>query len=154
MIVTTNGGGTGACLPPFKIGSFDPPRPVRDNTKDGDALVRVQCTVAPSGDGYLVHAAAAVDGLGAFAFDVKKLPASGNLTGTPSDISIGWGTDTGYRSDGNAKCTLDTTFNPSAGVATGRYWASLSCTGLFTKDTSQPCTVSGEVRLENCVQTP
>lgn len=153
MIVTTNGGSDGACLPFFNIGSFEPPRPIDDNTKDGDRLVRVLCTVAPSGGGYLVHAAAVVDGLGSFSFHVDKVPASGNVTGSPSEVAIGWGPgDSGYGGDGNATCTADTTFSPSAGIAPGRYWASFSCSGLKTKNGAQTCAVSGQVRFENCAQ--
>ena len=149
--MTTNGGSAEACLPTFAIGSFAPARPIGDNTNDGDKLVRVQCVVAPSGDGYFVKAAAVVDGLGLFAFRVEKLPSSGSRTGSPNEIAIGWGTDTEYLSDEAAKCTLDTTFDPRAGVAPGRYWASFSCTGLKTKTGSQ-CSLSGELRLENCAQ--
>jgi hypothetical protein len=113
----------------------------------GGFWVVVQCRVAPSAAGFELEGSASV---GNESFTVKAtLDAQGKT-------SAGAFTQSHRAADSVSKwsattCTLDPTARPEQGVAAGRYWASLACTGT-SSDTGALCAFTGELRFENCAQ--
>lgn len=149
-IVRVNGGAAASCakVPSIAIGDFPdtergaPSRPVRHGSDEQGLAVTVECRVARRAAGEFELTSQMT--LGSKTLNVEGvLDASGATTAGKmllKDDATTWTA---------ATCRFDAAADPSMGVAAGRYWALLSCTGA-TAATGETCDVSGQIRLENC----
>jgi hypothetical protein len=129
------------------IGSFmAPATPVEDGATQGGHGVSVNCLVADNGMGFDVDTTVSVGSVGVLRVRgaVDPTGASSMATVTLDKLGTGeWVSTT---------CTLDPNVSPGmSGIADGRYWAGVHCTGASTE--GQPaCDIDAQIRVENCKQ--
>lgn len=145
-IATINGGAAAECatVPALKLGEFGETgnRPVQNGAVESGATANVACRVASNGGSFAVEVTI---GLGTTTLTVRSDVDSAGASSAAKMNLVGngatWSSDT---------CKLEAA-TALMGVASGRYWAMLSCPGA-TSASGDTCDIFGQVRVENCTQ--
>jgi hypothetical protein len=140
--------------PWVEIGNFGgigtPPNPIDTDKDYGSGKVTVTCSVLAEGDAFRVSASASQSGseggtvtiTGLFTTAREPQP---NITVVFNRIDYG-------RFE-QKDCVANYDVNPSAGVASGRVWAQVTCpTAVSNSNGERKCETYAQFRFENCEQ--
>jgi hypothetical protein len=126
-----------------KVGDFGDPYakpPVASQPARGSWQGRslaFDCSVKASGDGFAV--------LSTMDFDDDRVGQNGLTSAGGGNFTVD--VKIGAAEHEHENCALE--YPTGGGVATGRFWAKLTCPAEAGGD---PCAIEAEVRLENCAQ--
>jgi len=125
------------------VGTFEPAAPVADGAAVGDGQLSFNCRVATTTGGFDANANVQVTGTnaGGLLFSGSPSTAGASNSGTVSITVQG-------QTYSASTCVL--TSGAGQGIAAGRYWANLTCTGATSQATQHTCDIEGQIRIENC----
>ncbi len=141
----THGADCKQAMAGLTVGTF-PDGPVAHQEMFNGGTALVQCRVAPMGTAFTVAGSVSLSGSGNGSFTLGgTFDASGAMK---ANTQVVFGAGGSYAGMG---CTA-TYGSALEGVAAGRVWTDFTCASAVDNAMGSTCTLTGQVRFENCIQ--